>query len=129
MQVVLIARHCARLPLRQQAGVSGCYEHSLARQLFFSLIAIAALNNFLLYGVHFDLTNAFAWANIKKWALILTVMFVSSAALMYFFVSLVKRRTRETDELKATVLEAIHEALEQSSFNPHLNKRHEQFTR
>jgi hypothetical protein len=56
-------------------------------------------------------------------------MFSSTAALMYFFASLLKRRNRETIELKAKLVEAIHQALDQSSFNPHLNKHHEQHTR
>jgi len=56
-------------------------------------------------------------------------MFVSSVALMYFFASLLKRRNRETTELKAKVVEAIHQALDHSSFNPHLNKQHEQRTK
>jgi hypothetical protein len=56
-------------------------------------------------------------------------MFSSTAALMYFFASLLKRRNRETTELKAKVVEAIHQALDQSSFNPHLNKHDERFNK
>jgi hypothetical protein len=92
-------------------------------------VVVSALTNFLIFGTNSGLTNAFAWANVKKWALILTAMFTSSVALIYFFVSLLKRRTRETDELKAKFVKAIHQALEQSSFNPHLNKQHERRTR
>ena len=103
-------------------------EFDIIKIAFFA-VAIAALTRFLSYGINSDLTEAFAWANIKKWTLILTLMFVSSAALMYFFFSLLKRRNRETTELKAKVVEAIHQALDQSSFNPHLNKQNEQRTR
>jgi hypothetical protein len=92
-------------------------------------VAVAALSGFLRYGINSDLTDVFAWANIKKWTLILTLMFISSVALMYFFFSLLKRRNRETTELKAKVVEAIHQAPDQSSFNPHLNKQNEQRTR
>jgi hypothetical protein len=98
-------------------------------KIAFFAVAISALNNFLMFGINSDLKDAFAWANIKKWAVILTLMFVSSAALMYFFASLLKRRTRETAELKAMVVKAIHQALDESSFNPHLNKQHERRTR
>ena len=91
-------------------------------------VAIAALTRFLSYGINSDLTDTFAWANIKKWTLILTLMFMSSVALIYFFVSLLRWRTRGTRELEAQVVKAIRQALDQSSFNPHLNK-HEQRTR
>lgn len=103
-------------------------EFAIVKICFFA-VAIAALTRFLSYGINSDVADAFTWANIKKWALILTLMFVSSAALMYFFLSLLKRRNRETIELKAKVVEAIHQALDQSSFNPHLNKQNEQRTR
>ncbi|HXQ73797.1 MAG TPA: hypothetical protein VN844_25065 [Pyrinomonadaceae bacterium] len=99
-------------------------ELDIVKIAFFG-VAIAALTRFLSYGINSDLTDAFAWANIKKWTLILTLMFVSSVALMYFFFSLLRRRNRETTELKAKVVEAIHQALDQSSFNPHLNKQNE----
>ena len=103
-------------------------ELDIVKIAFFG-VAIAALTRFLSYGINSDITDVFAWANIKKWTLILTLMFVSSVALMYFFFSLLKRRTRETTELKEKVVEAIHQALDQSSFNPHLNKQNGQRTR
>lgn len=103
-------------------------ELDMVKIAFFG-VAIAALTGFLSYGINSDLTDAFAWANIKKWTLILTLMFLSSVALMYFFFSLLKRRNRETVELEAQVVKAIRRALDQSSFNPHLNKQNEQRTR
>lgn len=103
-------------------------ELDIVKIAFFG-VAIAALARFLSYGINSDLTEAFAWGNIKKWTSILTLMFLSSVALMYFFFSLLRRRNRETTELKAKVVEAIHQALDQSSFNPHLNKQNEQRTR
>ena len=59
-------------------------------------VAISALSNFAIYGVNSNIADLFSWANIKKWTLILTLMFISSAALMYFFVWLLKRSERET---------------------------------
>lgn len=103
-------------------------ELDIVKIAFFG-VAVAALTRFLSYGIDSDLTDVFAWANIKKWTLILTLMFVSTVALMYFFASLLKRRNRETIELETQVVEAIHKALDESSFNPHLNKQHEQHTR
>ena len=103
-------------------------ELDIVKIAFFG-VAVAALSGFLSYGLNSDLTDAFAWANIKKWTLILTLMFISSVALMYFFFSLLKRRNRKTVELEAQVVEAIQRALDQSSFNPHLNKQNEQRTR
>ena len=103
-------------------------ELDIVKIAFFG-VAGAALTRFLSYGVNSDLTDVFAWADIKKWTLVLTLMFISSVALMYFFASLLKHRNRETAELKAKVVEAIHQALDQSSFNPHLNKRHERFNK
>lgn len=103
-------------------------ELDIVKIAFFG-VAIAALSRFLSYGINSDLTDVFAWENIKKWTFILTLMFISSVALMYFFYSLLKRRNRDTTELKAKVVEAIHQALDQSSFNPHLNKQNEQRTR
>lgn len=103
-------------------------ELDIIKIAFFG-VAIAALTRFLSYGINSDLTDAFAWANIKKWTLILTLMFTSSVALIYFFVSLLKWRTRGTRELEAQVVKAIRQALDQSSFNPHLNKHDEQRTR
>jgi lysylphosphatidylglycerol synthetase-like protein (DUF2156 family) len=96
-------------------------EVDILKIAFFG-VAVSALTNFLTFGINSDLTDAFAWANIMKWALILTLMFVSFAALMCFFVWLLKRRTRDTAELRANVVKAIRQALDQSSFNPHLNK-------
>lgn len=103
-------------------------ELDIVKIAFFG-VAVAALTRFLSYGINSDLTDAFAWANIKKWTLILTLMFVSSVALMYFFFSLLKRRNRETIDLEVQVVKAIQQALDQSSFNPHLNKQDEQRTR
>ena len=103
-------------------------EIDIVKIAFFG-VAVAALTRFLSYGLDSNLTDLFAWANIKKWTLILTLMFVSSVALMYFFASLLKRRNRETTELEAQVVKAIHQALDQSSFNPHLNKQHERLNR
>ena len=59
-------------------------------------VAIAALSNFAIYGVNSNLADVFSWTNIKKWTLILTLMFISSVALMYFFVWFIKRSKRET---------------------------------
>ena len=103
-------------------------EFDILKIAFFA-VTIAALTRFLSYGINSDLTDAFAWANIKKWTLTLTLMFVSSVALIYFFVSLLRWRNRETTELKVKVVKAIHKALDQSSFNPHLNKHHERLNR
>jgi len=97
-------------------------------KIAFFAVAVAALTRFLSYGINSG-SDVFTWPNIKKWTLILTLMFSSTAALMYFFASLLKRRNRETTELKAKVVEAIHQALDQSSFNPHLNKHHERFNK
>lgn len=91
-------------------------------------VAIAALNTLLSYGVKADFADAFAWANVKKWTLILLLMFVMSAGLLYFFVSLLKRQTRATSELEAKVVKAYQQALDESSFNPHLNKQHGKLT-
>ena len=113
---------------RRRNSVTHRPERDIVKIAFFG-VAVAALTGFLSYGINSDLTDAFAWANIKKWTLILTLMFISSVALMYFFFSLLKRRNRETVELEAQVVEAIHRALDQSSFNPHLNKQNEQRTR
>jgi len=98
-------------------------------KITFFAVLIAGLNRLLSYGLNSDVTDAFVWANVKKWTLILTLMFMSSATLIYLFVSLLKRRTRATTELEAKVVKAYQQALDESSFNPHLNKRHEQFTR
>ena len=92
-------------------------------------VAVAALTRFLSYGLGSNLSDLFAWANIKKWTLVLTLMFMSSVALMYFFVWLLKWRTRGTRELEAQVVKAIHQALDQSSFNPQLNKQNERLNR
>lgn len=102
-------------------------ELDIVKIAFFG-VAVAALTGFLSYGINADLKDVFVWANIKKWTLILTLMFISSVALMCLFFSLLKRRNRETVELETQVVEAIHQALDRSSFNPHLNK-HEQPTR
>ena len=91
-------------------------------------VLVSALNSLLNYGVNSDFADAFVWANVKKWTLILTLMFITSAALIYLFVSLLKRKTRATTELEAKVVKAYQQALDESSFNPHLNKRHEQLT-
>lgn len=62
--------------------------------LKFALLAVVipALNRLLSYGVNSHFADAFTWANVKKWTLILTLMFVVSAGLLYFFVSLLKHR-------------------------------------
>lgn len=103
-------------------------ELDIVKIAFFG-VAVAALTRFLSYGIKSDLNDVFAWANIKKWTFILTLMFISTVALMYFFASLLKRRNRETIEMEVQVVKAIRQALDQSSFNPHLNKQHEQHTR
>lgn len=117
-----LKRHCRRHSITHRP------EFDILKIAFFG-VAVAALTGFLNYGINSGLTDTFAWPNIKKWTLILTLMFISSAALMYFFFSLLKRRNRETVELEAQVVEAIRRALDQSSFNPHLNKQNEQRTR
>ena len=118
----------SRMLNRRRNSVTRRAERDIVKIAFFG-VAVAALTGFLSYGLNSDLTDAFAWANIKKWTLILALMFISSVALMYFFFSLLNRRNRETVELEAQVVEAIRRALDQSSFNPHLNKQNEQRTR
>jgi cytochrome c oxidase subunit IV len=75
----------------RQSSITYRTELDIVKIAFFA-VAIAALTRFLSYGINSDLTDAFAWANIKKWTLILTLMFVSSGALIYLFVSLLKRK-------------------------------------
>lgn len=59
----------------------------------FVAVALAALSNFAIYG---SLTDVFVWAKVKKWTLVLTLMFTGSVGLMYFFLLLLKSRSRES---------------------------------
>lgn len=89
--------------------------------LMFSFFAatVATLNNAVMHGMKLE-SSILAFLSI----------FALLAGLMLVVSIILRRRNRSTRLLEETFVRAIHQALDQSSLNPHLNKQqHAQHTK
>ena len=65
---------------------------------------------------------------LEQSILIFLLLFALGAGPMLVFSFILRRRNRSTHLFAEAVVRALHEGLDRSPFNPHLNKQNEQHT-